>query len=282
MTITIEGHELTAAERSVYERAADKSRTAYVRKHGGPAVDVSEYRTVHEGIAPAEWKSDAARVAAAELVHCTAAEWRSEHLEPREASARRAGETAVRKRLRELAEVFGDVDAAARLEVLAPVRKSRKAPVTVKATRPAVARKTSAAPVPVPAVETVPECGAVSPDARSLACTATPGHRGDHIHESDMGNVAHRWPAESPAVCYSVAPCGKCEGCQRIAALPAWTPEESAPVPDRVPAPMPRMTRAARRVSNRELAGRMRAAGVAVTAESWAAAKAGELEGIGA
>lgn len=44
-----------------------------------------------------------------------------------------------------------------------------------------------------------------------------------------------------------------------------------------VPEPMPRMTRAARKASNRELAAAMRAAGVAVTAETWAAAKAGTL-----
>lgn len=58
---------------------------------------------------------------------------------------------------------------------------------------------------------------------------------------------------------------------------------ESVPtVPDAVPAPMPRMRRAARKASNRELAARMRAAGVPITAESWAAAKAGTLPDLAA
>lgn len=51
-------------------------------------------------------------------------------------------------------------------------------------------------------------------------------------------------------------------------------------VPATVPAPMPRMTRAARQASNRELAAAMRAAGIKVTPENWAAAKAGQLEGF--
>lgn len=52
--------------------------------------------------------------------------------------------------------------------------------------------------------------------------------------------------------------------------------------PAEIPAPMPNMTRAARKASNRELAAAMRAAGVKITAESWEAAKAGTLAGVSA
>lgn len=47
--------------------------------------------------------------------------------------------------------------------------------------------------------------------------------------------------------------------------------------PVTVPAPMPEMTRAARKASNRELAAAMRAAGTPITPETWAAAKSGTL-----
>lgn len=47
--------------------------------------------------------------------------------------------------------------------------------------------------------------------------------------------------------------------------------------PETVPAPMPKQTHAAKKASNRELAAAMRAAGIKITADSWAAAKAGML-----
>jgi hypothetical protein len=313
MTITIQGHELTEAERSVYERAADRSRTAYVRKHGGPAVDVADYRT------GGDWRSDKAREVAVGMVRAAAEEWRAEHLERREAAAVRAGETAVVKRLRQLADVFGDSEAAARLEVLKPAKVTRR-PAAGKATRKPVARKAgkpavapvveTPAPVDVPAAEVpaaeVPAADVWAPEVRHhgaevrIGASVTTGPlcvMADRVTWADVritpgtmtcdacAEVLARLEGDAPAPAADVTVYGP-DG-RAICSVPNLAPVDvpaapTATVPDTVPAPMPRMTRAARRISNRDLAARMRAAGIAITPESWAAAKAGELEGIGA
>lgn len=82
-------------------------------------------------------------------------------------------------------------------------------------------------------------------------------------------------PARKPAARKSTTPAPVAEPI----AEPA-KPAEREVTAVTVPAPMPRMTRAARKASNRELAARMRRAGIAITTESWAAAKAGTLAGL--
>lgn len=277
-----------ANERSIYVRAASRSRATYMRKHGGAAVPVPAGARVSIG-GRFDWVSDAARDAVLGQVRAAAAEWRAVHLEPRELAAHRAGCAAVRKRLTQ----WGQLE---RLEDLG--LSGRRTPA-----RPVPASEPAAAPV-VETVETV-ETPAAAPRKRTRWVTCD-RHR-DKLRGMPARRRAEWWLEGGPG-----SPCAgeHIAGCRLFPGTDYFAPaichgehrepwQDAAPadlepvpdteaaarpvltvVPDTVPAPMPRQSRDARRASNRELAARMRAAGLEPRGEMWERAKRGELEGF--
>lgn len=137
--------------------------------------------------------------------------------------------------------------------------------------------------------------GGTSTPCEGGACTLTPGTdryavdlvRRGSVTLAELNGYASREPAAelepAPAAelepvacaewsqgCADVADTGTCEHGPAVADVVPLRPDvDTTPAPDTVPAPMPAMTRAARKQTRREIAAAMRAEGLRPEGEEW-------------
>lgn len=262
---TINGVRLTDGERGAYGKGADRARKSYMRKHGSPAMTVDDgARVVTVGAsAPtvngrgkstpttsirAAWASDAARDAAAAALAEHAAAWERTHRAAYERAAARGGESAVKS----LHARHGKALADAVAREVCPASGAELAALTAAADaaadRLAVLGLTTRTRAAKPAAPV---------DVAPVAEPAAP-----------VADIVDAGIASGRVILASVTPIAAAKPAADVA-------------PATVPAPMPAMTRAARKASNRDLAAAMRAAGIAITPDTWNAAKRGELAGLG-
>lgn len=232
---------LTPAERHAYHVGFARGERAYMKKNGGPGV-------VHDGAAPA------AGSAAHKMLARTLAESGRAYRIARHPQAHKGGMAAIGAYLRKCDKVRAlgagyDVTpgAPARLsEIIDPMAPAKPASKAPRKTRKPAARIIGGEKPAAPVTEPVDVVTAARESGRLTV-----------VHVTDTPGSDHGITAEDLAA----------------AGIPGGRVERVTP--ESVPAPMPKMSHAARKASNRELAAAMRAAGVKVTADTWTAAKSG-------
>lgn len=246
---------LIGAERRTYLAGADKARVAFRKRTGANVLQTigerREWLAVH-GTTMAS-KAEAAGMAAVRKMHTA----RVVTLE----TATDAGRIGGPADGEHLAILTREAEyAAERLAILSPVKAPR--------VRKSAARKIASVP-DVVAVESV---DVVAPAAEVGRVTVTTVGRDGKVRKSRKLSPADCAPVAALVTCPECGTVNEsgemCEQCARPA-MPDDAPADVVTAPETVPAPMPRMTRAARKATRRELAASMRAAGIRPEGDAW-------------
>lgn len=269
---------LAGAERNVYVKAADRARAAYRKRTGATALQtIGERRAwlMAHGATMAS-KADAAGMTAVRKLHTT----RVTALEIA-TDATRIGGAATGDHLAILTRQAEY--ATERLAILSPVKAPRK-PAKL-ASVPDVVAEPVETPAPVDVWAPVIHAAWTRQNGAVTDSGPVCAHAHDVVTLADVENVGE-WLA-------TVGDIVACESCAAIVASLPPAPVDivaeavdsgrvilvsvgAEPVaPEIVPAPMPAMTRAARKASRRELAATMRAAGIKPDGLAWQLARSG-------
>lgn len=244
--MTIPTH-LAGAERNVYVMAADRARAAYRKRTGATALQtIGERRSwlmVH-GATMAS-KADAAGMTAVRKMHTARVVTLETATDPARIGGPATGE--------HLAILTREADyAAERLAILAPVKAPRK-----------TAKLASVPDVAAAPVESMPEVTRYADTATSALEKMRKPYTWRQLSKDERVALVAELATRA-----DVAP--RVERVELASVAPVDVPVAPVAVaPETVPAPMPAMTRAARKATRRELAATMRAAGIKPEGYAW-------------